>query len=98
MSAYFVFNYTITNPEDYAAYAPAAFPSIGASGAEVLVADYASESVEGFPGHVTVVLRFDSKDAARAWYSSDAYQAALPLRTANTDGLAVICDGFVMPS
>ncbi len=92
-----VFNYTITNPADYAAYPAAAFPSIGASGAEVLVADYASESVEGGPGQVTVVLRFASKDAARAWYESDAYQAALPLRTANTEGVAVICDEFVMP-
>jgi len=91
-----VFNYTITNPEGYEAYPAAARSTLGSSGAEVLVADYQSEATEGSPGNVTVVLRFESKDAARAWYESEAYQAAKPLRTSNTEGAAVLCDGFVM--
>lgn len=89
-----VFSYTITDADAYQAYPPAAMPSIGDSGAEVIVADYATESVEGSPGEVTVVLRFESKDAARAWYESESYQSAKPLRTAATDGVAVLCDGF----
>jgi uncharacterized protein (DUF1330 family) len=97
MSAYVVFNYTVTDPEGYAAYPRAAGPTMGAFGAEVLVADYSSETLEGGPGEVTVVLRFESREAARAWYDSADYQAAKPLRTGNTAGLAVICDGFVMP-
>ncbi|MHB8463545.1 MAG: DUF1330 domain-containing protein [Acidimicrobiales bacterium] len=98
MSAYLVFNYTITDPEGYRAYPAAAMPTLASSGAEVLVADYASEPREGEPGHVTVVLRFESKDAARAWYDSDGYQAIKHHRTSNADGVAVMCDGFLMPS
>lgn len=73
-------------------------PTLGAHGAEVLVADYASESEEGSPGPVTVMVRFESKEAARAWYESDGYQTAMALRTASSEGTAVLCDGFVMPT
>jgi uncharacterized protein (DUF1330 family) len=98
MSAYLVFNYAITNPDGYQTYPPAAMPTFGSSGVEILVADYASEPIEGSPGHVTVVLRFESKDAARAWYESDSYQAIKHLRTDNTEGVTVLCDSFVMPT
>jgi len=93
-----VFNYTITDPEGYKAYPPVAMPTLGPSGAEVLVADFTSEVTEGSPGHATVILRFESKDAARAWYESEAYQAVRHLRMSNTDGVAVLCDGFAMPT
>jgi uncharacterized protein (DUF1330 family) len=97
MSAYLIFSYTIRDPDAYQQYPVAAMPSIGAHQAEVLVADYQSDSVEGDPGRVTVVLRFESKEAARAWYESAEYQAAKPLRTKSTDGVAVLCNSFVMP-
>ena len=47
---------------------------------------------------MTVVLRFESKEAARAWYDSDAYQAIKHHRTENTEGSVVLCDGFGMPT
>ena len=56
MSAYLVFNYTITNPDAYQAYPPAAMPTLASSGAVVLVADYGSEAQEGSPGHVLLAL------------------------------------------
>jgi uncharacterized protein (DUF1330 family) len=98
VSAYLIFNYTIVNPEAYQAYPAAAMPSLAAHQAEVLVADYQSDPTEGDPGRVTIVLRFESKDAARAWYESAEYQAAIPLRANSTEGVAVLCDGFVMPA
>jgi uncharacterized protein (DUF1330 family) len=98
MSAYLVFSYSITNPEGYQAYPQAAMPTLATSGAEVLVADYGSEATEGSPGAVTVILRFESKDAARAWYESEAYQSIRHLRTENADSAVVLCDGFVMPT
>ena len=98
MSAYLVFNYAITNPDGYQAYPPAAMPTLGAHRAEVVVADYQSEGKEGAPGHVTVVLRFDTKEAACAWYESEEYQAIKHHRTSNSEGVAVLCDGFVMPT
>ena len=93
-----VFNYTVTNQEGYDRYLPAAMPTLGPGVAEVIVADDESEAIEGSPRDVTVVLRFESKDAARAWYESEGYQAAKPLRTSNTEGVAVLCDGFRMSS
>jgi uncharacterized protein (DUF1330 family) len=50
------------------------------------------EVLEGpFPGDL-VVIRFPDREAARAWYASDAYQAILPLRTANADSSVILVD------
>jgi uncharacterized protein (DUF1330 family) len=43
------------------------------------------------------VLEFESVEAARDWYTSAAYQAALPLRQAAADCNAVIISGFEPP-
>jgi uncharacterized protein (DUF1330 family) len=49
--------------------------------------------IEGeWPGAL-VVIEFPGRQAAEAWYASDAYQAILPLRTRNADGSAIIVDG-----
>jgi uncharacterized protein (DUF1330 family) len=98
MSAYLIYSYTVTNPDAYQAYPPAAMPTLEGHDVEVLVADYESEPTEGTPAPVTVVLRFESEEAARAWYDSDAYQAIKHHRADNTDGSVALCDGFVMPS
>ena len=51
------------------------------------------EVVEGeWPGTL-VIIEFPSKDAARQWYGSPAYQAILPLRTDNIDGSAIVFEG-----
>ena len=42
----------------------------------------------------TVVLEFESVDAARAWYESEAYQKAAKLRQDAADCNAVIISGF----
>jgi uncharacterized protein (DUF1330 family) len=97
MSAYLLFNYNVTNPDAYQAYPPAAMPTLAGHDVEILVADYGSEAKEGSPSPVSVVLRFASKEAALAWYDSDAYQAVKHLRTDNTEGSVTLCDGFVMP-
>lgn len=98
MSAYLVYSYTVTNPDAYQAYPAAAMPTLEGHDVEVLAADYESEPMEGSPAPVTVILRFDSKEAARAWYDSTAYQAIKHHRIENTEGSVVLCDGFVMPT
>jgi uncharacterized protein (DUF1330 family) len=45
-----------------------------------------------WPGTI-VIVEFPSRADAEAWYRSDAYQAILPLRTANSDGATIIVDG-----
>jgi uncharacterized protein (DUF1330 family) len=97
VSAYLVYNYTVTNQERYQAYPPAAMPTLAGHDVEVLVADYESEAQEGSPAPVTVVLRFPSKKAALAWYESSEYQSIVHHRTDNADGVVILCDGFVMP-
>jgi len=97
MAGYLIGNYRITNPEAYRAYPPAVMPTLRAHSGEVLVADYESDPVEGEPASVTVVVRFPSKEAARAWYDSSEYQAIVSLRTDNSEGILVFADEFVMP-
>jgi uncharacterized protein (DUF1330 family) len=97
MSAYLVYNYSVTDQDKYEAYPPAAMPTLAGFDVEVLVADYQSEALEGSPAAVTVVLRFPSKEEARRWYDSADYQAIKHLRTDNSEGEVVLVDGFVMP-
>jgi len=96
--AYVVANYRITDAESYGAYGPAVRPTLVSHGAEVLVADPETEAIEGEPAHVTVVVRFPSKEAAHAWYQSSEYQNIVNLRTDNSVGFLVIADGLGMPA
>ena len=93
MAGYFVANYTITDQALYSEYLAAVGSILQAHGSESVVIDRASELLEGAAGQVTVVLRFPTKAAARAWYDSPEYQAIVHLRTDNTEGVAVITEG-----
>ncbi len=92
MAAYTVANYRITDPESFEAYPPAVVPTLMAHGGEILVADRESEALDGEPAHVTVVVKFPSKEAARAWYNSAEYQEIIRLRTDNSEGFLVLTD------
>ena len=96
MPAYLVANYRITNPDGYAAYPPAVAPTLEPFGGELVVADFDSEPVEGEPLPVTIIVRFPSREAARAWHQSDEYQAVIKLRTDNTEGDVVFVDGVAV--
>jgi uncharacterized protein (DUF1330 family) len=93
MAGYFVANYRITNPAGYKEYLAAVGPSLMAHGAERVVVDRDSELLEGSAGEVTIVLRFATKAAAQAWYSSPEYQAIVHLRTDSSVGIGVIAEG-----
>ena len=95
MSAYFIASYRITDPKGYEPYAPAAVATLLAHGCEPIIADYATQALEGAPGDVTVVLKFASKAAAMTWYNSPEYQAIKHLRTDNTEGTAVLVDHWI---
>jgi uncharacterized protein (DUF1330 family) len=98
MSAYFIVNYQVTNDDGYQKYLQAAGSTVAQHGGEVLVVDRASESVEGSPAPVTVVIRFESKEAAHGWYESPGYQAAIHHRLDNCEGIGMFCDGLVPPA
>ena len=91
MAAYFIAHYVVNDPKLYRAYQAAAGPTIQACGGEVVVFDVASETIEGTPpGPQTVILKFESTEAATAWYRSAEYQAVVDKRLAATTGFAVI--------
>jgi uncharacterized protein (DUF1330 family) len=91
MAAYFIAQYVVKDPKLYREYQSAAGPTIQASGGEVVAFDVAAETVEGTPpGPHTVIVKFESTEAAKAWYESPGYQAAVGKRLAATDGFAVI--------
>ncbi len=91
MSAYFIAQYLVKDPDLYKEYQRAAAPTIKASGAEVVVFDVAAETLEGEPpGPQTVILKFPDTAAAKAWYDSPEYQEIIGKRWAATDGFAVI--------
>ncbi|MQY25975.1 DUF1330 domain-containing protein [Nocardia aurantia] len=93
--AYVIVTEAITDPEGMAAYSRAAAPSLAASGARVLAVDTQVQTLEGqWHGSKTVLMEFDSPEAAKAWYESDSYTAARPLRQAAADSHAAIITGL----
>lgn len=91
MAAYFIAQYVVKDPKLYREYQAAGAPTIMAAGGEIVAFDVAAETVEGTPpGPVTVIVKFESTDAVKAWYESPAYQAAVEKRLAATEGFAVI--------
>jgi uncharacterized protein (DUF1330 family) len=94
---YVILTEAIKDPEGMKAYAQAAGGAM--AGVNILVVDTTPTVLEGsWHGDQTVVLDFESVDAARAWYESDGYQKAAKLRQAAADCNAVILSGFQMPS
>jgi uncharacterized protein (DUF1330 family) len=91
---YVIFAERIHDQEAMNTYSAAAMPAI-AGKATVVAVDQQPQVLEGeWPADQTVVLEFESVEAARAWYESDAYQAAIPLRQAAADSDVVIISGF----
>ena len=92
---YVILTEAIKDREGMKAYGRAASPAMSQGGCKILAVDTAPRVLEGnWHGHQTVVLEFDSVDAARAWYESETYQKAAKLRQAAADCNAVIISGF----
>ena len=88
----------VTDEDGMGAYSAKAIPTIIAAGANVLVAGPPAVVTEGqWHGTQTVVMEFESVEAARAWYESVEYQEAIPLRQAAAECNFAILPGFEMP-
>ena len=91
---YAIFTETINDQAGMDAYAQKAVPTISSSGGRVIVVQEDPEVLEGeWHGSRTVILEFDSVEAAMAWYRSSDYQAIIGLRHAAADSNAVIVAG-----
>ena len=96
---YVILTESIKDPAGMDAYSRAAGASMAEGGASVLAVDGRPQLLEGeWHGDRTVVLEFESVEAARAWYESEAYGRAKPLRQAAADTNVVILAGFEPPS
>ena len=93
---YVILTEAIKDPEGMKDYAKAAGAAMGPA---TILAVSPPQIIEGdWHGHQTVVLEFESVEAARGWYESEAYQKAAKLRQAAADCNGVILAGFEAPA
>lgn len=80
MPVYVVAHIAVEDPEAYAEYQCLGLPTIAPAGGRV-IAGGGPVHLEGgeMPGG-SAIVEFATMEAALAWYHSDAYQAAIPLR------------------
>jgi uncharacterized protein (DUF1330 family) len=90
---YLIITEDIKDPAGMAEYGKLASQTM--ANATVLAFGPPAETLEGqWHGTQTVLLEFESVEAAKEWYYSDAYQEALKLRQAAADSNGVIVSGF----
>jgi len=93
--AYWVATYrSISNPDALAAYAKLAGPAIAAGGGRMLARGTAAHVYEAGIKERTVLIEFDSVDAARATHDSPAYQEALAALAGGADREIRIVEGL----
>ena len=85
---------SITNPEGMGAYIAAAGPYLAKHNARFLCRELHTDVREGNPGHLTVIIEFESLAAAKAAYEAPEYQEMLKLRQPYSDvSLTIIEEG-----
>ena len=90
---YVILTEDVKDPAGMAEYSKLAMRAM--AGATIVAVDQKPQVLEGeWHGSQTVVLEFESVEAAREWYYSDAYQEAAKLRQAAADCNAVILSGL----
>ncbi|MBX5485155.1 MAG: DUF1330 domain-containing protein [Mycolicibacterium hassiacum] len=91
--AYILITEDVKDPNGMAEYAKRAGQTM--AGVNILAFDPKPEVIEGsWHGTQTVLLEFESEEAAKKWYYSDEYQAAAKLRQAAADCNGVILHGM----
>ena len=87
---YIVLTEDVKDPAGMAEYGKLAGKAM--AGATLLSFDQSPQSLEGdWHGTQTVLLEFESVEAARAWYESEDYQKAVKLRQVAAD-----CNGVIL--
>lgn len=96
--AYVIFTEDIHDEAKMNEYSGKALPTLFGSGATILSVAVKPTALEGeWHGNQTVLLEFESVEAAEAWYNSEGYNAAKPIRFEAANCNAVILPGFEMP-
>jgi uncharacterized protein (DUF1330 family) len=93
--AYWVATYrSVSNPDALAAYAKLAGPAIAAAGGRFLARGVPAQVYEAGLQQRTVLIEFDSVEAARAAHDSPAYQEAVAALAAGADRDIRIVEGL----
>jgi uncharacterized protein (DUF1330 family) len=93
--AYWVATYrSIADPDALAAYAKLAGPAIAAGGGRMLARGVPAQVYEAGLQQRTVLIEFDSVEAARAAHDSPAYQEALAALAGGADRDIRIVEGL----
>jgi uncharacterized protein (DUF1330 family) len=93
--AYWVATYrSISNPDALAAYAKLAGPAITAGGGRMLARGMPAQVYEAGLQQRTVLIEFDSVEAARAAHDSPAYQEAVAALAGGADRDIRIVEGL----
>lgn len=94
MTAYIIALVDVTDPEQYQEYAKRAGAASKTHGAEYLARGGRTVSLEGEPPPGRVVIgKFDSVEAAEAFYNSPEYQEAKSFREPAANARFFIVDG-----
>jgi uncharacterized protein (DUF1330 family) len=91
---YFFVEIEIADPVTYEAYRTAVPNIIAAYGGRILVRGGDPQQLDGtVPRRRRVIAEFDSPEAVKAFYDSDAYQAVLPIRLNASNGFVCLLTG-----
>ncbi len=90
---YIIVRMTVTDPDTYKDYAAMASEAMRKYGCTPLVRGGRSEALEGEARPRNVVLEFESYEAARTYYFSPEYQAAVAKRRPAGIGEVVLVEG-----
>ena len=94
--AYFWGEFEITDPATYEVYRTKVPDIIAAHRGRILVRGGDPQPFDGtMPQRRFVIVEFDSPEAAKTFYNSDAYQAVLPFRlnASTSNGFAGLLTG-----
>jgi uncharacterized protein (DUF1330 family) len=93
---YVIGSYDIIDPAGYEGYVPGVLERLVAHGAEVIVADFAAEALEGERRGVYCVLKFSSEESARRWYDDPIYEPIKQKRIGSSaNSSMILTKGFV---
>jgi uncharacterized protein (DUF1330 family) len=91
---YFYVELEVTDPAAYEAYRTAVPDIISAHGGRILVRGGDPQPLDGnVPQRRRVIVEFDSHEAVKTFYDSDAYQAVLPIRLNASNGFVCLLTG-----
>jgi uncharacterized protein (DUF1330 family) len=94
-NGYFFVEVEIADPSAYEAYRTAVPDIITAQGGQILVRGGDPQPLDGtVPHRRRVIVEFDSPEAVKTFYESDAYQAVLPIRLNASDGFVCLLIGM----